>query len=205
MERFPEIDVSVDQKTAQFPKYLTDMRIERRKDVGFQVELDEEDEKTDEFRLSSFVLEKEASVGFPYCNVLHLMADGRKVLSRPLDNLLGFKGFGNDHIYHGCVEGAFLNQRANHQRTYFNFDEATAERITKACVEQLRSSTLRQECEKHDERRSLKFDAFLPRESFIQDGLETRIVRRFAKKRDHRCRICKSPCSKPHPQTGRAS
>ena len=160
LERFPEIHVSVDEKTAKFPEYLTNMRIEQREDVGFQVELDEEDKKADEFRLSSFVLEKEASVGFPYCNVLHLMADGRKVLSRPLDNLLGFKGFGNDYVYHGCVEGAFLNQRANQQRTYFNFDEATAEKITKECMEKLRSNTLRQECEKHDERRSLKLGKF---------------------------------------------
>ena len=162
LERFPEIHVSVDQKTARFPKYLTNMRIERRDDVGFQIELDEKDKKADKFRLSSFVLKREASVGFPSAsNLLHLTADGRKGLSRPLDKLLGFKAFDDDHVYHGCVEGGFLNQRVNQQRTYFNFEEKTAEKITKECVEQLRSNTLRQECEKHDEERSTKFDGFL--------------------------------------------
>ena len=136
------------------------MRIERREDVDFQVELDEEDKKGRRISSIQFRLEKRGERRISVF-LLHLTADGRKVLSRPLDNFLGFKGFGNDHIYHGFVKGDFLSQRANRQRTYFNFDEATAERITKAFVEQLRSSTLRQECEKHDERRSLKFDAFL--------------------------------------------
>ena len=162
LKRFPKIHVSVDQKTAQFPKYLTDMRIEQRKDVEFQIKLDEEGKKADKFRLSSFVLKREASVGFPSAsNLLHLTADGRKVLSRPLDKLLGFKAFGKGHVYHGCVEGGFLNQRVNQQRTYFNFEEKTAEKITKECVEQLRSNTLHQECEKHDKSRSLNLDEFL--------------------------------------------
>ena len=131
----------------------------------------EEGKKADKFRLSSFVLGKEASVVFPSAsNLLHLTADGRKVLSRPLDNFLGFKGFGDGYAYHGCVEGDFLNQRANQQRTYFNFDEATAERITKACVEQLRSNTLRQECEEHDKSRFLTLDKFLDKNPSYRMG-----------------------------------
>ena len=162
LEDFPKIHVSVDQKTAKFPDYLTDMLIERRDDVGFQIKWDEKDKKADEFRLSSFVLKRGASVGFPSAsNLLHLTADGRKVLSRPLDKLLGFKAFGKGHVYHGCVEGGFLNQRVNQQRTYFNFEEKTAEKITKACVEKLRSNTLYKECEKHDEERLQTFNEFL--------------------------------------------
>jgi len=76
-----------------------------------------------ELELASFICDKTASANFDGLHQLHLVANGRTVVTRKIDGLVGVGRLGEneDLVYHGCVTGDFLDDRVNQERTQFNF------------------------------------------------------------------------------------
>jgi hypothetical protein len=151
------IGLSVDGVTAVFPEDVRDLLVEDR---GI------EEIPSDDFgalQLASFICKKEASADFDGTHQLHYVANGRTVTSRKIDGLLGIGRFGEDEnlIYHGCVSGAFLDERVNQERTNFNFDEKVAEEIAKLCANHARSNALKTEIDGFDGGRLKTMESFL--------------------------------------------
>ncbi|WNV06945.1 ATP-binding protein [Tardiphaga sp. 709] len=138
LERSPEIALFIDGTSATFPRDIRDLLIEDRGTKEIQ------SEEFGELSISSFVCKKEASADFDGTHQLHFVANGRTVTTRKVDGLLGIGRFGDNdsHVYHGCVSGAFLDERVNQERTNFNFDEKVSDEIAKLCAESVRSFAL---------------------------------------------------------------
>ena len=155
--RSPKIDLIIDGETTYFPEGVTDLLFEQR---------DTETVETEAFgcfKLSSFVFRKEASSDFDGNHQLHFVAGRRTVMTRKIDGLLGVGRFGDDSdlVYHGCVEGEFLEERVNQERTHFNFDEGVTDDIAKACAHKARATALKNEVEAFDAGRLATMRSFL--------------------------------------------
>lgn len=153
----PEIVLIVDGEATAFPAAITQLRVEDR---GVSEIL------TEDFgilSLANFVCKRAASANFEGLHQLHFIANGRTVLTRKLDGLLGLGRFGsgNELVYHGCVTGEFLDERVNQERTQFNFDESTIEAITKACAAYARENALKNEIEDFDDERLVTMKDFV--------------------------------------------
>jgi hypothetical protein len=154
----PGISLSVDGQSARFPEDVRELPVEDR---GTSV-LDEH-EAFGTLQLANFICKKAASADFDGTHQLHYVANGRTVISRKIDGLLGIGRFGKDDdcIYHGCVSGAFLNDRVNQERTNFNFDEKTVEEIAKLCAAHVRVGALKKEIGAFDGGRLKTMEGFL--------------------------------------------
>ena len=155
--RAPLIELTIDGEITRFPDGITDLLFEKRNPSTI---------KTEEFgnlELSSFIFRKQASSDFSGLHQLHFIAASRTVMSRKIDGLLGLGRFGedNDLVYHGCVEGDFLDERVNQERTHFNFSEDVAEEISKICATTARENALHEEVEDFDTDRLETMRAFL--------------------------------------------
>src|ERR1700733_15751756 len=142
----PSIGLSIDGQGALFPQDVKDLLVEDRGTSKIQ------NEEFGELALASFICKKEASADFDGTHQLHYVANGRTVVSRKIDGLLGIGRFGEDEnlIYHGCVSGKFLDDTVNQERTNFNFDEKTSEEIAKLCANHARANALKGEIEVFD-------------------------------------------------------
>ena len=121
----PQITLDIDDSTVSFPQAIAAFRVEDR---GTQFV------ETAEFGpllLASFICRKEASANFEGLHQMHLVANGRTVVTRKIDGLVGIGRFGeeDDLVYHGCVTSEFLDERVNQERTQFNFDESVSEQL----------------------------------------------------------------------------
>lgn len=157
LEKSPLISISVNDEISIFPRDVTAFLVERRQPDVIETE------EYGPLRLSNFIFKKEASSEFDGLHQLHFIAGRRTVISRKIDGLLGVGRFGEDnsYVYHGCVEGAFLDERVNQERTYFNFTDQTAEDIAKRCAEKIRASALKPEVESFDAGRLSGLEEFL--------------------------------------------
>ncbi|NBJ10177.1 ATP-binding protein [Microvirga arsenatis] len=155
--RCPRIDLSVNGETTQFPEGVTAFLVEKRPSELISTE------EYGELKLSNFVFRKEASSEFDGLHQLHFIAGRRTVITRKIDGLLGVGRFGdeNDYVYHGCVEGTFLDERVNQERTYFNFSDQIAEDIAKLCAERIRKTSLEKEVTSFDAGRLSGIQRFL--------------------------------------------
>ena len=153
----PQITLSIGSDSAIFPDDVRKLLVEDRGEVPVETE----DFGT--LNIASFICTKAASADFDGQHQLHFIANGRTVITRKIDGLLGIPRFGEGayHVYHGCVSGEFLNERVNQERTQFNFDEAVVEAIAKACAESIRSGALRSEIDKFDGERLSTMRGFL--------------------------------------------
>lgn len=145
----PRVVVDIEGTTAEFPAEIIKLRVEERGVAEIP---------TEEFgtlKLASFICKKAASANFEGLHQMHLVANGRTVTTRKVDGLLGIGRFGveDDLVYHGCISGEYLDERVNQERTQFNFDEDTIEKVLRACAEHARTNAIHEEVIEFDTQR----------------------------------------------------
>jgi hypothetical protein len=157
VEKTPKITLSVSDSIAVFPEAVTNLLHDTRPDTTINAP------EYGPLQLSSFIFLREASMDFEGLHQLHFVAGGRTVMTRKIDGLLGIGHFGKDHdlVYHGCLSGSFLEERVNQERTYFNFNEATAEELSRACANDIRANALKDEIQTFDSERLSTMRSFL--------------------------------------------
>lgn len=157
MRKSPPIELTIKNETTSFPEAITSLLVEDRGTSNLETEL------YGELALASFICKKVASASFEGSHQLHFVANGRTVLSRKIDGLLGIGAFGVDggNVYHGCVSGVFLDERVNQERTNFNFGEDILEDISKECAASIRGGPLKTEIEEFDNQRLVDLGHFL--------------------------------------------
>ena len=153
----PQITLDIDDFTVSFPQAIAAFRVEDR---GTQFV------ETAEFGpllLASFICRKEASANFEGLHQMHLVANGRTVVTRKIDGLVGIGRFGeeDDLVYHGCVTSEFLDERVNQERTQFNFDESVSEQIVRECANYARDNVLNNEITAYDSERLVTMKDFV--------------------------------------------
>ncbi len=153
----PPVHLTVADQTVEFPSAIKDLLIEERG----RSEID-----AGEFGalgIDHFVFDKAASSDFDGNHQLHFVANGRTVTTRKVDGLLGVGRFGENAraVYHGCVQGDFLDERVNQERTNFNFSEAVADEITKVCARAVSEEALYDEVKAFDSSRLTTMNEFL--------------------------------------------
>jgi hypothetical protein len=142
----PRVTVDVAGTATEFPREIESLRIEDRGEASIPTA------EFGELKLASFICHKSASANFDGLHQIHLVANGRTVTTRKIDGLVGVGRFGpeDDHVYHGCVTGEFLDDRVNQERTQFNFDESIIEEIVRVCAEKARGDALSGEVSEFD-------------------------------------------------------
>lgn len=153
----PTVTLTIGAKTQEFPAGIRDLLIEERG----KTEIETPD--FGKLTIAHFIFRSAASAGFEGTHQLHLVANGRTVMTRKIDGLVGVGRFGPDGnaVYHGCVLGQFLDDRVNQERTHFNFDEAVADQIAKACAQAASEHALKYEVADYDAGRLQTMEAFL--------------------------------------------
>ena len=170
----PQVRLDIGDRHAIFPEEIRAMLVEDRGNSVVQ---------TDEFGellLNSYVFKKAASADFDGVHQLHFIANGRTVMTRKIDGLLGIGRFGQDenHVYHGCVSSQFLDERVNQERTHFNFDDSISEDIAKQCATSIRTQALKGEVDNFDGGRLTSLNEFLSDyPSFAYDSSEALLER----------------------------
>lgn len=157
MGNSPSLSVTAGEHHAQFPEAIRDMLIEER---GVST-LEHAD--FGELSIHHFAFKAMASAGFEGNHQLHFVANGRTVLTRKIDGLVGVGKIGEDSngVYHGCVVGPFLDDRVNQERTHFNIDEKVIEELSKACAQAAMEDALNREVAEFDEKRLETMGEFL--------------------------------------------
>lgn len=157
----PQVVVQIGEKIAQYPKEVFDLVIGKPLETRFETE------DFGSLSIIGFVCKPEASTGLDGNHQLHLLADGRTVESRKIDNLLGLRSFsvdGEDGLYfHGCVTGDYLDKRVNEGRTAFNIPERTLKDLTRVCVEHVKSTFFPDQLAGYLRERRASFEAFISR------------------------------------------
>lgn len=129
-----------------------------------------------------FTCQGEASTGLEGRHQLHLLANGRTVETRKVDNLLGVQDIERkgqtDLVFHGCLSGEYLDLRVNEGRTAFNLPERTLKDISRARMEIVREHLLKDQVEKYVEKRRKDYVTFVERyPTFGFDDDETQLKR----------------------------
>lgn len=157
MGNSPKVNLTIGSHHTEFPEAIREMLLEDR---GVSTLNHEE---FGALEIAHFVFKAMASAGFDGNHQLHLIANGRTVLTRKIDGLVGVGKLGTERngVYHGCVSGPFLDERVNQERTHFNFDEKVAEELSKACASQAMADALTDEVQEYDEKRLRSMEDFL--------------------------------------------
>lgn len=157
----PTILVEVDGETTEYPKAVSDLVVGRpvRATVGSA------DFGT--LTVLGFFCRPEASTGLEGLHQLHLLANGRTVESRKVDNLLGVECLERDGerdlAFHGCVSGEYLDLRVNEGRTAFNLAERTLKQVSRECMEAVRSQMIPDQVGRYFEKRRERYESFVER------------------------------------------
>jgi hypothetical protein len=172
----PRIFVDLDGHLTEYPKAVADLTVGKPLVTTFQHK---------EFGLLSitgFTCHADASTGLDGRHQLHLLANGRTVDTRKVDNLLGvtnLKRDGQDElVFHGCVSGEYLDLRVNEGRTAFNLPERTLKDISRACIEVVKKQFLPEQVAIFVRERRANYVAFVERyPTFGFDTDETQLGR----------------------------
>ncbi|WP_422376265.1 ATP-binding protein [Roseibium sp.] len=134
----PELVVTFEERSANFPETVNDYLIETKPSVEFV------SETFGKLKLDAHVMKPEASSDLDGSHQLHLVSSGRTVQTRKIDGLVGVKRIGDasNGVLHVCATGQFLDERVNQERTQFNFSEKTAEDLTKECVQKTKEDII---------------------------------------------------------------
>ena len=153
----PEMVVTFEGRSVNFPGEIYDMLVDSRPSVEFQ------SPKFGELKLDPYVMKPKASADMDGSHQLHLVSSGRTVQTRKIDGLIGVKRIGNnsDSVLHMCVSGDFLDERVNQERTQFNFDEKTAEELTKECVQKAKDDIISEEVNSYESYRLEQLEDFV--------------------------------------------
>lgn len=129
----PQILIDIEGEKTEYPKAVADLT------VGKPLETSFEHPEFGTLSIVGFTCHAEASTGLDGRHQLHLLANGRTVETRKVDNLLGVTNIerdGNeDLVFHGCVSGRFLDARVNEGRTAFNIPERTLKTLSRDCMD----------------------------------------------------------------------
>lgn len=157
----PTILLDVDGDAVEYPKAVSDLV------VGAKMEATAVSEEFGELHIVGFVCRPEASTGLEGLHQLHLLANGRTVETRKVDNLLGIESLERDGekdlAFHGCVSGEYLDLRVNEGRTAFNLTERTLKQISRLCMEAVRDRMLPDQVRKFVEKRRKRYESFVER------------------------------------------
>jgi len=157
----PTILVDVDGEAAEYPRAISDLV------VGESMETRITTDEFGELHIVGFVCRPGASTGLEGLHQLHLLANGRTVETRKVDNLLGIESLERegeqDLAFHGCVSGEYLDLRVNEGRTAFNFTERTLKQISRQCMEAVRERMLPDQVRRYVEKRRKHYESFVER------------------------------------------
>jgi hypothetical protein len=157
----PTILLDVDGEKAEYPKAVSDLV------VGQKMETSIVSDEFGELNIVGFVCRPEASTGLDGLHQLHLLANGRTVETRKVDNLIGVESLErdgeNDLAFHGCVSSEYLNLRVNEGRTAFNLTERTLKQISRLCMDAVRERMLSDQVRKYVEKRRKRYESFVER------------------------------------------
>ena len=158
----PEVVVDIDGNLAHYPKEVAELVIGEK--------LDSEPFDSPDYgslRIIGFVCKPSASTGLDGNHQLHLLADGRTVESRKIDNLMGLKSLTRDGVsglyFHGCVSGDYLDKRVNEGRTAFNIPEKVLKELSRHCVNKVKEAFFPEQLAEFMGSRRESYDAFVGR------------------------------------------
>lgn len=157
LSQCPRTNLRIGDDLTSFPEGITTLLKETRNKIDFSVP------EYGEFSLSSFIFDKAASSDLDGDHQLHLVASRRTVLTRKIDGLLGIGRLGEERssVFHGCLEGQFLDERVNQERTAFNFSEEIVEKLVRAAADTVRKEVLGTEIKEFDSGRLTSLVDFL--------------------------------------------
>lgn len=158
----PKVELEILEESWAYPEEVARLVVGSKMETGaFEVA------GFGEMALVGFTCDPEASTGLDGQHQLHLLANGRTVQTRKVDNLLGLTALErdgrNDLVFHGCLSGEFLDTRVNEGRTGFNLDEADLKRISRLCIDTVKERLLPEQVLKFEEERRKKYEAFVAR------------------------------------------
>jgi len=158
----PKVSVTIDGETTIYPREVADLV------VGGALETGEFDHaEFGKLSITGFVCKPEASTGLEGTHQLHLLANGRTVETRKIDNLIGLKFLSQngheDLVFHGCVSGPYLDDRVNEGRTAFTLPETKLKKIARHCVDVVKTKLLPDQIAGFVERRRQSYDEFVRR------------------------------------------
>ena len=158
----PDVVVDIDGTLTHYPKEVAELVVGER--------LDSEPFDSPEFgslRIIGFACNSTASTGLDGNHQLHLLADGRTVESRKIDNLMGLKSLTRDGVnglfFHGCVSGDYLDKRVNEGRTAFNIPEKVLKELSRHCVNKVKEEFFPDQLASFMGSRRESYDAFVGR------------------------------------------
>ncbi|UGX89846.1 ATP-binding protein (plasmid) [Bradyrhizobium barranii subsp. barranii] len=173
----PTIAVDLDGDLTTYPQAIAELT------VGKPLKADSfELEEFGVFSIVGFTCRAEASTGLDGKHQLHLLANGRTVETRKVDNLLGVtnleRNSERDLVFHGCVSSEYLDARVNEGRTAFNLTEKTLNQISRGCMEQVRTALLPAQVDAYVKERQANYQSFVSRyPTFGFDDDETQLER----------------------------
>jgi hypothetical protein len=173
----PRVFVDLDGQTAAYPDEIAQLTMGRPLKTG---EFSHPD--FGNISIVGFTCRPEASTGLDGNHQLHLLANGRTVESRKIDNLLGFRSINRDGetdlVFHGCVSAQYLDIRVNEGRTAFNLPERTLKNLSRVCMDKVRESLLPEQTKQYEKKRREKYQAFIERHPIYGfDDDETQLKR----------------------------
>lgn len=157
-----KVSVDINGEITQYPKEISEMV------VGNEMTTETiSHEKFGDLSIIGFTCKKEASTGLDGGHQLHLLANGRTVETREIDNLLGLKYLSNGEetelLFHGCVSGEYLNSRVNEGRTAFNISEKILKELSRQCSEQVKQDFLSDQIDGYKAERKQSYFNFVER------------------------------------------
>ncbi|MBB2161153.1 ATP-binding protein [Gluconacetobacter sacchari] len=156
----PEITVDIDGKLSRYPEQISSLVVGNPMKTG-EFELDD----FGKLEIVGFTCDKAASTGLEGSHQLHLLAHGRTVETRKIDNLLGVESLTRDDkddlVFHGCLSGAYLDSRVNEGRTAFNLPESILKEITRKCVDEIKIKLIPDQVKAYKGRRKERFEDFV--------------------------------------------
>lgn len=173
----PSITVHLDDEYVVYPQAIADLTIGTPLETGpFELK------GFGNLSIIGFTCRAEASTGLDGKHQLHLLANGRTVETRKVDNLLGVTNLQRDSapdlVFHGCVSGEYLDARVNEGRTAFNLPEKLLNQITRGCMEKVRESLLPAQVKAYAKDREKSYQSFISRyPTFGFDDDETQLKR----------------------------
>jgi hypothetical protein len=158
----PLVLVDLDGTLTAYPKEIAELTVGSPLESGVFTHREFGD-----LSIIGFTCRAEASTGLDGNHQLHLLANGRTVESRKVDNLLGLKDLEREGerglVFHGSVTGAYLDARVNEGRTAFNLPEKTLKEISRFCMDTVRERLLPDQVKKYVESRRQHYGAFVAR------------------------------------------
>lgn len=158
----PGVTVMLDGAISLYPKEISELVVGPPLETGLVAH-----QKFGEISIVGFTCQPEASTGLDGNHQLHLLANGRTVETRKIDNLLGLETIEREGVeglvFHGCVSATFLDDRVNEGRTAFNLPESMLKEISRHCVEMVKERLLPDQIEKYKTERRDSYQTFVDR------------------------------------------